>query len=70
MRNILLILFCLMLCCAPTARAEENTLYVKAVENLPEDFIFGMDVSSVTALEKAGVRYRDSAGTERDLLNC
>ena len=68
MRNILLILLCLVFCGTATACAEENTLYVKAVEGLPEDFIFGMDVSSVIALENAGVRYHDSAGTERDLF--
>ena len=35
--------------CAVPAAAEEtaSTLYVKKVDNLPDDFIFGMDVSSV-----------------------
>ncbi len=62
---------CLLLClclCAGTARAEENALYVRAVDGLPEDFIFGMDVSSVIALENAGVRFSDRDGTARDLF--
>jgi len=45
-----------------------DTLYVKAVENLPEDFILGMDVSSVIAEENSGVRYYNYNGEEQDLL--
>ena len=45
-----------------------ETLYVKKVENLPEDFILGMDVSSVLAEERSGVRYYDFDGTEKDLF--
>jgi arabinogalactan endo-1,4-beta-galactosidase len=48
--------------------AEESSLYVKKVENLPEDFIFGMDVSSVIAEEQSGVKYYDFDGNEADLL--
>ena len=52
-----------------TAGAEEiSTLYVKKVENLPEDFIFGMDVSSVIAEENSGVKYYDFDGREADLF--
>ena len=52
------------------AGAEEaaSTLYVKKVENLPEDFIFGMDVSSVLAEEASGVKYYDFHGKETDLF--
>ena len=46
----------------------ESALYVKKVENLPEDFIFGMDVSSVIAEEQSGVRYCDFQGREADLF--
>ncbi len=72
MKNLLLWSLCLFLipllaCGSGPARAESG-LYVKAVENLPEDFILGMDVSSVIALENAGIRYRDQAGRERDLF--
>ena len=50
------------------AGAEESSLYVKKVESLPEDFIFGMDVSSVLAEEKSGVKYYDFDGNEADLF--
>lgn len=53
--------------CCPAALAEESTLYVKKVENLPEDFIFGMDASCVPALERSGVRYYDFEGNETDV---
>ena len=45
----------------------DSTLYVKPVE-LPEDFILGMDVSSLLAEEQSGVKYYDFNGEERDLL--
>ena len=50
------------------AGAEESSLYVKKVENLPEDFIFGMDVSSVLAEEASGVKYYGFDGKETDLF--
>ena len=45
-----------------------DTLYVEKVENLPEDFIFGMDASQVPALEAAGVTYYDYNGQEADVF--
>ena len=45
-----------------------ETLYVKKVEKLPKDFILGMDVSSVLAEERSGVKYYDFDGAERDLF--
>ena len=50
------------------AEGEPSSLYVKKVENLPEDFIFGMDVSSVLAEEASGVKYYDFGGNEADLF--
>ena len=44
-----------------------DTLYVEKVENMPEDFILGMDASCVPALEAGGVRYFDHDGTEKDV---
>lgn len=44
-----------------------DSLYVKKVENLSEDFIFGMDASCVPSLEAGGVRYYDHDGTEKDV---
>nr|MCR5491431.1 glycosyl hydrolase 53 family protein [Bacilli bacterium] len=45
-----------------------DSLYVKKVENLPDDFIFGMDASSVPSLEKSGVKFYDFDGTEKDVF--
>ena len=63
-----LILFLLLPCLSAGAESSSDTLYVKKVENLPEDFIFGMDVSSVLAEEASGVRYYDFDGREADLF--
>ncbi|MBQ7670859.1 MAG: glycosyl hydrolase 53 family protein [Clostridia bacterium] len=52
----------------PDSKIEGSSLYVKKVENLPEDFILGMDISSVLAEEASGVKYYDFDGTEQDLF--
>ena len=44
-----------------------ETLFVQKVENLPDDFIFGMDASCVPALEKSGVTYTDFDGQVKDV---
>lgn len=44
-----------------------DTLEVEKVENLPSDFILGMDASCVPALENSGVRYYDHGGAEKDV---
>lgn len=44
-----------------------DTLYVEKVENLPDDFIMGMDASCVPALEASGVKYYDFDGAEKDV---
>ena len=46
---------------------KSNTLFVKKVENLPDDFIFGMDASCVPSLEAGGVKYYDYDGEEKDV---
>ncbi len=48
--------------------ASTSSLYVQKVEDLPEDFILGMDASSVPALEAGGVKYYDHAGNEKDVF--
>ena len=78
MKKICLILSALLLgpilltACGGAAPAKLNvdsdTLFVKKVENLPDDFILGMDVSSVIAEERSGVKYYNFAGEEQDLL--
>lgn len=45
-----------------------DTLYVKKVDNLPDDFIMGMDASSVPSLEASGVKYYDYNGEEADVF--
>ncbi len=46
---------------------QSDSLYVQKVENLPEDFIMGMDASCVPALEAGGVKYYDHDGVEKDV---
>ena len=69
---VILILGMLLALCAcgeaEKAPVTSDTLYVKPVENLPEDFILGMDVSSVIAEEQSGVKYYNFAGEEQDLF--
>ena len=71
---LLLVLAALVLsACSPGGgkRKEINvtsdSLYVQKVENLPDDFIMGMDASCVPALEASGVKYYDFDGTEKDV---
>ena len=52
----------------PTEKIGGSSLYVKKVENLPEDFILGMDISSVLAEENSGVKYYDFDGAEQDIF--
>lgn len=55
----------------PTAAADEPVeagIVVEKVENLPADFINGVDVSSAIALEESGVVFRDAAGDPADLF--
>ena len=62
---------CLAGCGSKKIEAEpipSDILYVEKVENLPEDFIFGMDSSQVPALEAAGVKYYDFEGNETDVF--
>ena len=55
---------CLMLGCfsgcvkdAPVSKAvTSESLYVRQIPGLPEDFILGMDASSVPSLEAGGVK--------------
>ncbi len=51
----------------PLVDVTSDSLYVQKVDNLPEDFIMGMDASCVPALEKSGVKYYDHAGTQKDV---
>lgn len=49
-------------------KLSSDTLYVNKVENMPNDFIMGMDASSVISEEKSGVKYYDYEGKETDVF--
>ena len=68
MKKCLAIVLMLLLSISFAAAEGESALYVKKVENLPEDFIFGMDASCVIALEDSGVKYYDFDGNEEDVF--
>ncbi len=73
MKRILTLVLAMLLCLSGAVLAEETAeeacpLYIRPIPGLAEDFIFGMDVSSVLSLEAAGVKYYDYDGTERDLF--
>lgn len=44
----------------------EAEVYVEKVENLPDDFIGGLDVSSYVSLKNSGVKFYDFDGNELD----
>ena len=47
---------------------ENSSIYIQKIDDLPEDFIMGMDISSLLAEEASGVKYHDEQGNEQDLL--
>ena len=51
----------------PTAK-EKAEIYVEPIAGLSDDFIRGMDVSTVIVEEESGVTYRDENGNVRDLF--
>lgn len=74
-RIFCLLLSALMLTCGcgaqtliPQGKIEGSTLFVNKVENLPDDFIMGMDASCVPALEESGVKFYNFAGEEQDVF--
>lgn len=48
--------------------AEDSSIYVEPIPNLSEDFIRGMDVSSILSEEKSGVKYYNADGEEQDVF--
>lgn len=53
---------------APTEKLEGSELFVEKVENIPDNFIMGMDASSVIAEEQSGVKFYNYDGTEQDVF--
>ena len=41
---------------------------LKKIDNLPDDFILGMDLSSLISEENSGVKYYNFEGEEKDVL--
>jgi arabinogalactan endo-1,4-beta-galactosidase len=55
----------------PAQAADEPVdagIFVEKVENLSEDFIYGVDISSVLSLEESGVVFYDDQGVEADVF--
>ncbi|MBQ8822447.1 MAG: glycosyl hydrolase 53 family protein [Lachnospiraceae bacterium] len=48
----------------PTPAPMDSELYVQKVENLSEDFIMGVDVSSYLSIKNSGAKYYDFDGSE------
>ena len=70
MKTLCLILLLSLFACflTPAFSEEQSSLFVPKIENLPADFIFGMDASCVIALEDSGVKYYDFDGNEEDVF--
>lgn len=51
-----------------TTQPVQADIFVQKVDGLSADFIKGVDVSSVIALEKSGVVFRDEQGAPKDLF--
>ena len=47
---------------------ESDSLYVNKVEGLPDDFVMGLDASSVPSLEAGGVKFYNYNGEEEDVF--
>lgn len=48
--------------------AEEAGVYVQPIDNLPDDFIRGVDISSIIAEEDSGVVFYNEDGEEQDIF--
>ena len=50
------------------SKISSDSLFVQKVNNMPDDFIMGVDASSVIAEEDSGVKYFNHEGTQEDPL--
>lgn len=50
------------------SEAEEEDIYVEPIDNLSEDFMRGVDISSIIAEEESGVVYYNEDGIEQDIF--
>lgn len=52
-----------------TSTVPENPgIFIKKVENMPQNFIRGVDISTVVAQEESGVVYKDATGNPQDIF--
>ena len=52
-----------------TVMAEANDeFYIEKIDNMPDDFIKGADISTVISQENSGVKYFNESGEEQDLF--
>ncbi|MBO5607009.1 MAG: glycosyl hydrolase 53 family protein [Treponema sp.] len=52
----------------PAGEAVKRSITVEPVPNLPKDFMCGVDISSLSDIEKAGGKYYNHNGKEQDLF--
>lgn len=52
----------------PTELVENAEIFVNPVEGISDDFIKGMDISSILSLEDSGVKFYNEAGEEQDIF--
>jgi arabinogalactan endo-1,4-beta-galactosidase len=72
---LIVVLFAALAACSSRSLKPKNIwadnnakIFVEAVPNLPKDFMFGADVSTVPALENSGVKFYDFQGKEQDVF--
>ncbi len=53
---------------ADLSSSDVSEIYIEAIPDISDDFICGMDVSSILAEEKSGVKYYDFDGNEQDVF--
>nr|WP_033826974.1 glycosyl hydrolase 53 family protein [Bacillus andreraoultii] len=46
----------------------ESDIFIEKVEGIPNDFIKGVDVSSIISLEESGVKFYNESGNEQDIF--
>ncbi len=65
--SLSIILCVIMASCSQSVKGDPG-IWVQKVEDLPSDFIMGVDVSSVLSLEKSGVKFYGFDGKEQDVF--
>lgn len=68
--RILLLMSLLLItsCGTKIDKVTSSDLYIRKIENLSDDFIMGMDLSSIVSLENSGVKFYDYNNNEEDIF--